>query len=215
MMSHLSGVLAVRDERCGDEVDVVLDAEEQVALVLLAEKILLQHHSGEIHAFVVAHHSPEKHRADGAVALDMIDREDQLSVGDQDPVPLLQTLGKGLVADRAVPLVPFALVGGEGERIPLPDSDAMVPEGPGAVLGTLGIQHDGNRLVQLVTDLLDGPDFLQMLRVVAVREVQSGHVHARFDHLLQHLFRRTGRTDGTDNLCFSHVFSPLENPFVV
>lgn len=52
-MLHVDEIPAARDERTGDVVHVVLNAEEDVLLVLLAQIDLIQDFIGEAHALSV------------------------------------------------------------------------------------------------------------------------------------------------------------------
>ena len=192
------------DEGSRHKIHVILDAEQQVLLVLLAEVGAGHDLVGEAHTLAVAEHAADDHLADSIGALQGGDLKDHQAIVHQNPVADAQIVDQSLVIDADSGLVALHLVGGEGEGVALPDGDLALLEGADAVLGALGIQHDAQRHPQLAADLLDQVDLLLVLGVGTMGEIQTGHVHAGFDHLGQSLLVFGGRADGADDFCFTH-----------
>ena len=66
------------------------------------------------------------------------------------------------------------------------------------------VQEDGDRLVgPQLAGLADALHHLAVHLVVAVREIQAGHVHARVDHLHERLRVPAGRAHGADDLALA------------
>ena len=85
--------------------------------------------------------------------------------------------------------------------------DGHLARGKGAdpVLGSLGIQHNGNGQAQLLPDALDQLNLLFMFLMGPVGEIQPGNVHAGQAHLRQRLLVLTGGANGTNNFRFAHA----------
>ena len=99
------------------------------------------------------------------------------------------------IARRQRKLLPFAQHNGINAEIFEPN------------FRSLGIQHNGDRQVQFLSNLFDTVDTDLMLFVRAVRKIQAAHIQAFLKQFAQHLFRVGSRTDGTDNLCLFHISS--------
>ena len=108
-------------------------------------------------------------------------------------------------------LIALHIPGGKGKLCTLSHLYLLVFEGFDAVLGALGIQHNGNGHIQLFPNLFNQFDLCLMLRVRTVGEVQSRHIHTGLDHLSQSLLVAACRADGADNFGFAHLGSPWGN----
>ena len=205
---HIQQILTAGDKGTGNEIHILLNAEQQIRLVLLTEEGLLEHLVGEAHTLAVGHLAPGQHLADHVGVGSFLHLEDQQTVVHQHPVAALEVIGQPGIADGDVVLVALLLPGGKGEGIPLPDLDLPVFKGADAILRTLGVQHNGNGQAQLLPHALDELDLLTVLLVGAMGKVQPGHIHARLTQAGQRLLV-TGRADGAYDLCFTHNHSLL------
>ena len=197
-------VLPPGDEGAGDEVHVVLDAEEDVLLVLLAEIGLAEDLVGEAHALVVGGLAPHQHPAHRVGGGELLHLKGEKTVVEENPVSHRQVLHHAGIAYRHTLLIAYDLLRGEGEPVPLPEGDLSLFKGADAVLGALGVQHDGDGKLQLLPHGLDEVNLLLVLGVGAVGKIQPGHIHARQAHGGEGLLVLTGGADGADDFCLAH-----------
>ena len=202
-------VLTAGDKGGGDVVHAVLNAEEQITLVLLAQIDLLEHLAGEAHALAVGEPSSGDDTAVDLGALDGQHLEYDKPVVDEHGVAGGQLAGQAGVADGDDGLVAlYVLSGREGEFRAVGKLDISVLKGADAVFGAFGVEHDGDRQAEPLPNLLDHVKLLLVLLVRAVREVQPRDVQARAAHVGKYGGVAADRADGTYDLCFSHsVFS--------
>ena len=205
---EVDDVLLAGDEGGGDEVHAVFDAEEEVRPVLIAHVSLAHDFAGEAHALAVGQDAAGDDLAADLRALDGADLEDDKAVVDQYPVADVEIVGKPGVAHGDDGLVAFDLAGGEGKVVPVLEGDFAVFEGADAVLGALGVEHDGDGQPELGADLLDHVDLFLVLLMGAVGEIQAGDVQALLAHGPEHGGIFTGRADGADDLGLPHGLIP-------
>ena len=207
-------VLLAGDEGGGHEVHAVADAEEQVGPVLLGHVGLTHDLAGEAHALAVGEHAAREHGAADLGVLDGADLEDHEAVVDEDFVARREVVGQPSVADGDDALVPdHVLAGGEGEVRPVPQRDLPAAEGADAVLGALGVEHDGDGEIELLPHGLDHVDLLLVFLMGAVGEVEARHVQARQTHGPEDGGVLARGADGADDLGLAHgissfMFSP-------
>ena len=196
------------DEGRGDEVHVVLDAEQQVFLVVVRQELRLHDVVREVHGLLVREDAAALDSADGLLVGQFIDPADDKAVVDEDGVPHRQFVDEVFVADGHPGVVPEEVFDGEGELLSVLEGDPAAVELADAVLGTLRVEHDGDRRVQFVADPLDALDALRVLFVGAVGKVQTADVHSFGDEVPEDVIVITGGTDGPDDLRFSHIMPP-------
>ena len=202
-------VLLARHEGRGHEVHVVFDAEEQVALVLLAQKRLLEHLVREAHALAVREHAAGGDAADDVRVGRGGDGQGDEPVVDEHGVARLKILREpGIAHGHALGIAGDGL-GRERERVAAVQLDLPVRERADAVLRALRVEHDGDGQVELRAQLLDPVNAHLVLGVRAVGKVQARDVHAREHHGAQRLLAVAGGANGADDLRFSHIRLPL------
>ena len=161
-------ILLDRDKGAGDEVNIIFRPEENILLVLFGKILLLDVLARESHALAVGHFTAADNFGFNPLAVGTEYLEGQKAVVDQDRIARIHFLGQILIADGNDRFIPFHLFGCEGELAAFLQIDLSVLEGADAEFRTLGVQHDGNRQMELFTDLLDRIDSLQMLLMVSV-----------------------------------------------
>ena len=165
---------------------------------------------GEAHALLVCQHTAGNHFTDHIASLDLLHTENDQSVVDCNGIPHRQIFCQLLIVDGNLFLIAHHIIRGKRERIAIGQQNFLVFKGLDTIFRSLGIQHDGNGKVQLLSDLLNHLNLLLMLLVTAVGKVQSCHIHALLTHLCQDLFAFTGRPDGADNFRLSHISTPYK-----
>ncbi len=183
----------------------MLNPKEDIRFVLLPQVGAGHDLIGEGHTLPVTQDASYQALAADIAALDLLNHKFYHAVVHGDDVAGLQILIEPLIVDADFGFIPFHLVYGEGEGVPLVKFNFAILEGPDPVLRPLGVQHDGNGQIQLFPDALDQFNFLRMLLVSAVGKVQPGHVHARQAHLGEGFLVLTGRANGADDFGFPHT----------
>ena len=206
---EIDQILPARHEGRSHEVHVVFNAEEQVALVLLAQEVLLEHLVREAHALAVGQHAAGGDAADNVGIGRGGDGQRDEPVVDEHGVARLKILREtGIAHGHAFGIAGHGL-GRERERVAAVQFDLPVFKRADAVLGALRVEHDGDGQTELGAQLFDAVDAHLMLGVRAVGKVQARDVHTGEHHGSQHLLTVTGGTDGADDLRFSHIRLPL------
>ena len=80
--------------------------------------------------------------------------------------------------------------------------------GDSSIYGAVREQFDELEKLQISYDLFDHVDLCQLLFVRAVGKIEAGNVDARLAHGGKNSRVTAGRTDGSDNFCFSHKSVP-------
>ena len=101
------------------EIHLVLDAEEQILLVLLTEVGAGHDLIGEAHALTVGEHTAHQNLGDYIGALNTGDLTDHQAVIDQNPVTHGEVFGEFLIIDADPGLVTLHLIGGENKGVAL------------------------------------------------------------------------------------------------
>ena len=99
----------------------------------------------------------------------------------------IDIFAKLLVVHGNARLVAFDLIRRKREDIALGNRDLSIFKGLDAIFGTFGIQHDRNREIELLSDLLDQIDGRLMLLVRSVGKVESRNVHTCESHFRQNI----------------------------
>ena len=202
---HVDQVLLAGNEGAGNKVHAVLDAERDIRLILIRQVLLLHDLAGEAHALAVGKLAAANHAAMNILALDLLYAEGQKAVIEQNGITGNKLMHKLCIADRHDAFVSLHLVCRKGKALTLDQGHATVFKGLDTVLGTLGVQHDGNGHIQLGSYLLDAVNSFLMILVGIMGKIQSGYVHARLAKSAQGIFALSGRSYGTNNFCFAHI----------
>ena len=205
---EVQNILLAGDERGGDEVYTVFNAQKQILFVLFAQIGLFEDLIGKTHALVVRQVAADDRLTADFRALHTQHAEAHQPVVDENRIARAQLLCKVFIAHGDNRGASLHVAGSKGEKISVVDMDLAVFECAGPVLGSLGVEHDGNGQIQLLTDLFDHVDLCQLLFVRAVGKIEAGNVDARLAHGGKNSRVTAGRTDGSDNFCFSHKSVP-------
>ena len=205
---HVAGAA---DEGRGDQVDALLNAEDDVAAILLADGGHLQIDVRHGNALAAAEHAAVDHAAhDVRAARDLLDVQRDQAVVDQDSVAGVHQLNHPRIGDGDLRFVALDVAAGQDELLPRLQGHLVSLERLGAHLRSLGIQHDGDRDVLLPAQALDAVDARALLLVGAVGHIQAAYVHARVHQLGDHLLAVAGRAERTHDFRLSDhlVFPP-------
>ena len=204
---HSRDVRGLPDERKRDVVHAVLHAEGEVAAVLLREGGRRQLHAREVHPLLglepASIHDLALHFLQGRAH----DAQLEVAVVEEDAVAGGDVPGQGVVGRGDELLGAFdRLVGGDGHPLARAQLDGLVVlETSGADLGPGQVLQHGDRPSQVGGDLASGLHHLEVLLVLAVREVQAHDVHAGLGEALEDLALAGGRTDGRHDLRPAHA----------
>ena len=205
---EVQNILLAGDKRRGNEVYTVFNAQKQILLVLFAQIGLFEDLVGKAHALVVRQVAADDRLTADFRALHTQHAEAHQPVVDENRIARAQLLCKVFIAHGDNRGASLHVAGGKGEKISVVDMDLAVFECAGPVLGSLGVEHDGNGQIQLLADFFDHVDLCQLLFVRAVGKIEAGNVDARLAHGGKNSRVTAGRTDGSDNFCFSHKSVP-------
>ena len=168
----------------------------------------MQELSGEAHALLVGEPATDEGLAVNFRPFDALNFKAHEPVIDQNRVAGDKLLRQTCIADAHDVLVADELLGGEGERRAVGQVDPAALKRADAVFRTFRVEHDGDGQTQLFADLFDHVDLCQLLFVRAVGKIEAGNVDARLAHGGKNSRVTAGRTDGSDNFCFSHKSVP-------
>ena len=198
---HELDVLGVADEGQRDEVDAQSQRELQILGVLLRHRRHADRDAGQRQTLVVADRAAFGDVADdvGAV-LDLDGDERDVAVVDEQPVAGPHVVGELLVRRRDAVVVAGAVLDGDAD--PLAGGPHRPARRRSGRAGSWALQVGEHRDVAAcglrgLADLVESP---AVLGVLAVAEVQPGHVHAGLDERPQPFWRVGGRAEGADDL---------------
>ena len=185
---HVDQILAHRHEGTCHEINAVLDAEEDVRLVLLGQVGLVDHLSREAHALAVGQGSAALHDRMDVMSLHLRDAEAEQSVVQKDRVSRLHIFIEQRIADADLLLVSRHLVCREGEQVSFLQFDASVLKQADTVFRSLGVKHDRDRKIHVRANLADRLDPAKVLIMCAMGKIESGYVHAGSAQRPHHFF---------------------------
>ena len=199
----VADVLCAAGEGCGDEVDVLSQAELDVLAVLVGNELHVELDARNIDGLAVGERAAVERLADDVGAVnDLQYLESNETVVDQDAGARLNVVRQAFVGDGNDGVVALDVAGGQGELLALDDLDLAVLVGFGADLRALGVEHDADRHAELLAGCLYRVHAGLVLLVGAVAEVHTGNVHACLDHFGQTTVGRG--TEGADDFSFAH-----------
>ena len=194
-------------ERERDVVDAVLDAERQVAPVLLGERRRRQPRAGQVHALVRLQRPADHDRRLDLLAVHGHDAQLEVAVVEQDAVARLDVARQRVVGGRDAPGVALdGLVGGDDDAAARDQLDRPAArELARADLGPAQVLQDGDRPLLPLRDLAHRLQDRQVVGVLAVREVEPDDVGAGVDQALEDGGLARGGADGGNDLGAPHV----------
>jgi hypothetical protein len=216
LSNHLD-VVAALDEGHGDVVHLVHAGEFlDVFDVLLLEDVELDLDAGQVTVLALAEFLGVDDFALEVLLVDDLDNlDDDGSIGEEQAVAgldALAQLGVGAANLRllgGLVTLPLGVLVGAGGV----DDDVLagfeldglvVLEHGGANLGTLGVEEDGAVRLLLLADLAEAIEDTLVRLVIAVREVEARHAHARVDQLPHGFLVPALGTHGADDLGLPH-----------
>ena len=215
IVAHGDDVFGRAHEGGRDVVHVVLHAKAEIRHVGLGQVGNVQMDVGNIDTLAVGKLAARNHRADHVGLGQLRDVQLQTAVVDEDAVTHLELGGKIGVGHGYAGRITLDLASGQREGVSGIQVDFAILERADADLGTLGVQHDRGRLAQSLAHAAEGLDDLLVGRVITVGEVETSNVHARLEHLGHDPLGGGGRAEGTYDLGFQHMATPLEQYFML
>ena len=162
---HIQHILLPRDKRRRDKINAVLNAEQQIVLVLFAQIHLIEHLVRERHALAVRNLAARHDAAVNFRPLDAFNFKNDQSVVDQHRIAYGKIVCQSCIADGNDCLVAVDLPRRKGERVAVLQRDLLIFERADAVFRPLGVEHDGDGQLQLAPHLADHIKFLLVLRM--------------------------------------------------
>ena len=202
--AHINDVLRAARERGGNIVNVLLDAEEKIALVALGEKRHVEPRAGDVHALLTFHHAAVHNGAADLGVGRLLHAEGELAVIHQEHIAALHVGGQLGIVHEALFGGAGRFHGGEGVCLTGNDLDRLIEETE-TDLRTLGVEHYGGGELQLIAHLAEARDHLGVALVGAVGEVHAGDVQPGEQELAHDLFAAAGGADGANDLCSAHI----------
>ena len=212
-LADLAHAGRVADEGRRDEIDALFQAEQDVLAVLLGDGGQRQLGVRDVHALLLAQLAAVLDIAGYVLARDALDREPDQAVVDQDRASHMDLARKLEVIQIEMLGVALQVLRGLGRshrdgRAGLERHLGMTLQKARADLGPLGVEQDAHRDAELAGDALDALHARTLLLVAAVREIETGDVHARLDHLAEDIVVITSRSHGANDLC-TLIHAPL------
>jgi hypothetical protein len=198
------GVGAAADEGEGNHVRPDAQCPAQVCDVFVGERGDADGDTGEIESLMVGDQAAFDDHAVDTGSFDIGHLQRHSAVVDQDPFAAADIGGKTLVRGTAHGAVALDVVRGDHERVTAFKEDGALREGVEADLGALQVDEDADAASGLVGGLADAAVALLVLRVGAMAEIESGHIHAGLDQCLDLVVGVGGGSEGTDDFCSAH-----------
>ena len=206
---HIDKILLAGYEGAGDVVNTILKTELNIALVGIGKVLLLHYLAGEGHTLSVGKLAAVNNTASDIRTAYLLYSEGKQTVVEKDGVTGQKLLGKSLVADADALCIADNILGGEGEGCTVGQVYLTALKGAYSVLGALGIKQDCNGQTELLPYLLYRIYSYKVILVSSVRKVESGNIHSRTAKSSEHLLALAGGADGANDLCFTHIISPM------
>ena len=196
----------VTDKRCGDHIDSLLNAEQQIGAVLIGHCRKRKLRAGNVDRLALAEHAVVCDHVFDIVAVKARDRELDQAIVQKKALPEREASRQRGAALKHAPVAAVGgLIGSEYEGLACGKSDRLAScEQAGADLGAFGVQHDGAGDARFGAQALHPLDTARMLLVAAVAEVQARDVHPCIEQgtqLLLAVDRRPQRADYLGPAC--------------
>lgn len=180
-VSDLLNVRGALDEGGGNEVHVVLDAKNNVALVLLGDRREAQLDAGRSDAFARGHGTAVLDRRHDVLAAHLVDDESDETVREEERVAGFDLFPEFLMVDADVRLVAGRVVVGQCEFVPLFEMHLPFGELAEAHLGAFGIEDERDDLARALRRRAHLLDAHEVFLMCAVGEVKARAVHPILD----------------------------------
>ena len=203
-LADLLDVLRCTGEGSRDKIVAHAAAELDVGAVLLADERHRQVSAGKVHALVVGDRAAVDDRADHLGVRLGIDAQANETVIDEDHPANCYVGRQILVSDRCPCVVAQHLFRGERKSLPLLKFDLSAVKIAQADLRSLGVEQRRDRQAELTAQANYSAELGFVLLVGSVREIESRHVHACFNELLEHLLALACRSNRADNFGLAH-----------
>ena len=203
-MANLHDVLRAAGKAGGHQIVPLLDAEQNILPVALAHIGHGQMYAGNIDALFGFDNAVIFHGADNVGVGDFLNVQTDEAVIQHDAAACPHIVGQVLVGDGADLVGALDLAAGQRELLARHQLFHPVGEGAQTDLRAFGVQHGGHGHTQLLRQSAQLVQTALVLGVIAVRKIESGHVHAVFQQLAQHAFLVSGRAKGANDLGLAH-----------
>ena len=207
-MADLHNVLRAAGKAGGHQIVALLDAEQDVLPVALAHIGHGQMYAGHIDALLGLDDAVIFHGADDVSVGDFINVQSDEAVVQHDAAARPHIVGQVFIGDGADLVGALDLAAGQRELLARHQLFHAVGEGAQTDLRAFGVQHGGHGHTQFLRQSAQLVQTTLVLGVIAVREIESGHVHAVFQQLAQHAFLVGGRAKGANDLGLAHRKHP-------
>ena len=192
-LAHGDDVISRAHKGRGDKIHIVLDAEDQVALVGFAQERHIQMYVGNVDAFVVADDAAVAYGTQNVRLGARLDGQHDASVVNQNAIALGQLRGQVAVSNGNLAVVAHNIAGSQRKFVSLFQLDRAALKVAHTDLGTAGVKHNGGGHAHVVAHTAKHFDALFMIFMGAVGKVEARHVHAVFEHLGDDLLLSAGR----------------------
>ena len=184
----------------------MFNPEFEVFLILSAEERHIQMQIREIDPLVIGDLSADGDAAENIRLGRALDRQDHPTVVDEDSVPCGDLFREIPIGHGDLFLIPENLAARQGKGRTVREHDFSVSrEVSEPNLRPLGIEHHGGGEFHFVPHAPKPFDGLRVFFMSAVREVETGDIHAVFQHLGNDLFLVAGRSQSTYDFGFFHT----------
>ena len=207
--AHVNNVFGGADKGGGDEIDIMLDAKEQIAFVLFTQIGHGQVHAGDVNALARGDFSAAEHGAMDIGFRCILDQQMHTAIVDQHAVAFLELAGQIAVADGNFLDAARYIAGGEGKISARFQKRAAILHFAQADLRSLGIQQHGGGNIQPVAYGAEAGDHFFVRFMGAVRKIEAGDVHAAAQHFFHNGFISAGGAQRANNLGFAHTLPRL------
>ena len=201
-------VVRLRDKGARDEFDVVLDSEQNIFPILIAQIFRVHDLAGEVHTLAVGQLAVGERFAEHVVSVDLHNEKVHESVGDQNVIARLDVAREPLEAHGDALFIADYVFGVERELIARLQRDLSVGERFNSELRAFRIEQNGDGNLEPFAHFLNDLDAAQMVVVRSVREIEPCDVHTGAAQLFNHFRTFACRPDSAYDLSLSHGLVP-------
>ena len=195
---YIAGTL---NEGSSHIVHVILDAEDNILLILLGNRWQAYGYARSCYALLGAHRAAVQDLRHDILALDFLYGQAYQTIGQQDGVARLYFLVQILVADRGMMLITRGICIGQDELLALGQLNLAVLELAQAHLRPLGVQQQCHDAIGMACRIAHHLDASCMLRMVSVGEIKAGTVHAILHQFFNQSWFFSSRSHCTYDFC--------------
>ena len=190
------------NEGKGDGIHAVLQSEFKVFFVFVGERRNRECDPRQVNAFMLAEQAAVDDFAGDIAAVDGAYTQFDEAIGEQNAGTGLEFLGEIREGCGDQSGIAGKIAGRDGERSAGLDGDGLMTlQASGADLGALQVLQDTQGAAFLECGTAKPDNVAGMVVVGAMREIQTGHVHAHLHQFTHGGFGMAGRTNRADNFC--------------